>query len=553
METISPSHTTRRRPDAVSVVEPPRDRSRPEVVGRLRAEGKFLFHGPDKCHVKGVTYGPFGADGKEYGPPQTVAADLDRIAAAGFNAVRTYTVPPRSLLDAAAERGVRVMVGLPWEQHVAFLDERRRARDIEARVRAGVRACAGHPAVMSYAVGNEIPAPIVRWYGRRPVERFLARLADATRDEDGEALVTYVNYPSTEYLELPFLDLVCFNVFLESPEPLRAYLPRLHNLAGDRPLVLGEIGLDSRRNGTDRQASLLAREVRAAFGTGCAGAFVFSWSDAWHRGAVPVRDWDFGLVRRDGSAKPALAAVSGAMAEAPFPPGVRWPRISVVVCSLNGSRTIRDCMDALRRLDYPNFEVVVVNDGSTDETARIARTYGFPVITIGNAGLSHARNVGMRASTGEIVAYLDDDAYPDPDWLRHLALSFVGSRHAGVGGPNLAPPGDGAVAEAVAHAPGGPTHVLVTDEEAEHIPGCNMAFRKAALEELGGFDPRFRVAGDDVDLCWRLRDRGWTIGYSPAAVVWHHRRNSIRAYWRQQRGYGRAEALLERKWPERYN
>jgi O-antigen biosynthesis protein len=80
-----------------------------------------------------------------------------------------------------------------------------------------------------------------------------------------------------------------------------------------------------------------------------------------------------------------------------------------------------------------------------------------------------------------------------------------------------------------------------------------MAFRKRALEEVGGFDPQFRVAGDDVDLCWRLQEQGGTLGFSPAAMVWHHRRNSVRAYWSQQKGYGRAEALLERKWPGKYN
>ena len=73
------------------------------------------------------------------------------------------------------------------------------------------------------------------------------------------------------------------------------------------------------------------------------------------------------------------------------------------------------------------------------------------------------------------------------------------------------------------------------------------------LSSIGGFDGQFRVAGDDVDVCWRLQARGWTLGFSPAAVVWHHRRNSVRAYWKQQRGYGRAEAMLERKWPEKYN
>jgi hypothetical protein len=80
-----------------------------------------------------------------------------------------------------------------------------------------------------------------------------------------------------------------------------------------------------------------------------------------------------------------------------------------------------------------------------------------------------------------------------------------------------------------------------------------MAFRKTALEAIGGFDPQFRIAGDDVDVCWRLQQKGWTLGYSPGAMVWHHTRNSIRAYWKQQRNYGKAESFLEKKWPEKYN
>src|SRR5437870_8267576 len=80
-----------------------------------------------------------------------------------------------------------------------------------------------------------------------------------------------------------------------------------------------------------------------------------------------------------------------------------------------------------------------------------------------------------------------------------------------------------------------------------------LAFRKECLAAIGGFDPQFRVAGDDVDVCWRLREFGWTLGFHPAAMVWHRRRNSVRAYWKQQRGYGQAEALLKKKWPEKYN
>jgi len=95
--------------------------------------------------------------------------------------------------------------------------------------------------------------------------------------------------------------------------------------------------------------------------------------------------------------------------------------------------------------------------------------------------------------------------------------------------------------------------VLLSDCEAEHIPGCNMAFRRSWLEVLNGFDPQFRQAGDDVDVCWRTRDRGGKLGFSPAAMVWHHYRRTVRAYWKQQMGYGKAEAMLERKWPEKYN
>jgi beta-galactosidase/beta-glucuronidase len=179
------------------------------------------------------------------------------MAANGVNAVRTYTVPPRWLLDAAQQFGLRVMVGLPWEQHIAFLDEQQRMRLIEERVRAGVRACAGHPAVLCYTIGNEIPSPIARWYGHRRIERFLHRLYRAAKAEDPGGLVTYVNYPSTEYLNLQFLDFMCFNVYLETEETLDAYLARLQNIAGDRPLVMAEIGLDSRRNGEAAQAQTL--------------------------------------------------------------------------------------------------------------------------------------------------------------------------------------------------------------------------------------------------------------------------------------------------------
>ena len=543
-----------------TVQSEPTPADRPKTpVGLVRPAvgGKFLFVGSEKLWVRGATYGTFapGKHGVPYPAPARVDWDFAAMRAAGLNTLRTYTVPPAWMLDAAARHGLRVMIGVPWEQHVTFLDDRRRARAIERRVRAAVRSCAGHQAVLCYAVGNEIPAPIVRWHGRKRVESFLKRLCEGAKEEDPEGLVTYVNYPTTEFLELPFLDLVTFNVYLENRATLEAYLARLHNLAGDRPLVMAEIGLDSLRHGEEAQAAALAWQVRAAFASGCAGAFAFGWTDEWWRGGYEIDDWAFGLTTKEREPKPALASVSRAFAEAPLggEGHEALPRISVVVCTHNGSRTIGETLARLQELDYPDYEIIVVNDGSTDESLRVIQGYGVRLISTENHGLSSARNTGLKAATGEIVAYIDDDAYPDPHWLRYLAHALRTEPWVAVGGPNVVPASDPWMAQCVARAPGGPMHVLISDREAEHIPGCNMAFRKEALEAIGGFDPRYVAAGDDVDVCWQILERGWTIGFHPGAMVWHHRRPSLARYWKQQVGYGKAEALLESKWPLRYN
>ncbi len=527
----------------------------PSPNNRVCMKGKFLCVGQRKFYIKGVTYGTFNPDenGQQFPKRAMVEKDFSLMAKHGFNSVRTYTVPPKYLLDVAFEYDLKVMVGLPWEQHITFLDTAERRRDIIQRVKEGVLSCENHPAVLCYTIGNEIPAPIVRWYGKTKIEKFLKSLYKAVKEADPQGLVTYVNYPTTEYLDLSFLDFDCFNVYLETPEKLSKYISRLHNLSGDRPLVLAEIGLDSLRNGDEKQAEVLKWQIETVFGKGCAGMFVFAWTDEWWRGGSEIEDWNFGLVDRQRKPKPALFTVNNAMDRVPFSDYMQFPSISVIVCSYNGSATIRDTMEGLMKLKYPNFDVIVVNDGSTDNLAEIVRKYPVQLITTTNCGLSSARNTGMYNAKGEILAYIDDDAYPDEHWLHYLAYAYMTSSHGAMGGPNIIPAEDGPLATCVANAPGGPVHVLSTDEIAEHVPGCNLSVRKSVLIEIGGFDPIYRAAGDDVDVCWRIQEAGYTIGFHPSALVWHHRRNSLKAYWKQQQGYGKAEALLEHKWPEKYN
>ena len=267
------------------------------------------------------------------------------------------------------------MVGLPWEQHVTFLDDRAAL----ARSRTGCATGSGRaPAIPRSSATRSATRSRPRscaGTAAAAVERFLERLYCAAKEEDPGGLVTYVNYPSTEYLELPFLDFVTFNVYLESRQPLEAYLARLQNLAGDRPL----------RHGRDRAGQPPPRprragraccdwQVETAFAAGCAGAFVFSLD----RRVAPRRARHRGLGlrpdrRATGDRSPRWHAVRAAFARmppvapAPTGPGSR----SSCAPTTAGARS-RDCLDGLLKLDYPDFEVIVVDDGSTDATAAIA-------------------------------------------------------------------------------------------------------------------------------------------------------------------------------------
>ncbi len=542
---------------AVQAVPDVRQPDTPRSNERVVADGKFLHVGDTRLLIKGVTYGTFAPDaqGYQFPPIARVAEDFRMMASLGINTVRTYTPPKIELLDEAARNGLYVMVGLPWSQHVAFLDDRRLTRLIRREINYQVRELAGHPATLMLALGNEIPPGVVRWHGSLRVERFLRELYLDAKAASPGSLFTYVNFPPTEFLDLSFFDVSAFNVYLHHEPELRAYLARLQHIAGPKPLLLAEAGADSFREGDAGQASITAMHVRAAFEEGACGAIAFAWTDEWWRGGHPVEDWAFGLVDKQRRLKPAAAAVAQAFDQAPFAGEAiaAWPRVSVVVCAYNAADTLEDCLASLDRLTYPDYEVILVNDGSSDGTRDIARAHPHVrVIDVPNAGLSAARNVGLAEATGEIVAYTDADARVDRDWLTFLIQPFLNSDVVGSGGPNVVPQDDSPIAQCIARAPGGPTHVLLDDRIAEHVPGCNMAFRRDALLAIGGFNPIYLRAGDDVDVCWRLQARGWRIGFASAALVWHHHRTSVKAYWRQQVGYGEGETWLMAHHPEKF-
>jgi GT2 family glycosyltransferase len=528
----------------------------------VEADGKFFSVGGERFEFRGVTYGTFAprADGAPFPERERLGQDLASMRAAGFSVVRTYTEPTDDLLEVASKNGLRVLAGVFYPDWRYLLgssrrENRRVARQARHEVQAAARRLAGDPRILGLSLGNEVPADVLRWHGLDLVADTLRELVEIVREEDPSRLVTYANYPTAEYLPLETIDFLMFNVFLERREDFRRYLSKLQHLAGDRPLVLGEVGIPAGEGpeGERHQAEVIDWQLATAVERGVGGTCVFSWTDEWWVGGAPVTGWGFGLTREDRSPRPALEAASRWNHRTVRSLDFNWPSISVIICAHNAAETLDECLRHTCALEYPGLEIVVVDDGSTDATAEIAGRYSrVRLVQIEHGGLSVARNAGLEASTKELVAYLDSDAFPTPEWPYYLALSFDAPDVGGAGGPNVPPEDDSPEAHVVARSPGGPVQVLLSDDRAEHVPGCNMAFWRIVLSEIGGFDPVYTAAGDDVDVCWKVLERDWKIGFHPAALVWHRRRQGLRQYLRQQREYGRSEALVEARHPERF-
>ena len=523
-------------------------------MARLVSQGKYLLDGAQKFYIRGVSYGPFvpNSRGERYPEPDRAAADFALMKRLGANVIRLYVPPPPWMVEEAQKAGLRMMLGIPWPFHMAFLDSADMMREIRDAIRKTVQDTQQFgETIAAYSIGNEVRSDIVRWHGPRAVSNFLAELRDLGKQIDPGALFTYSNYPSAEYLDLSFLDFISFNVYLHREEDFRRYLTHLMGQTGDRPLVLSETGMDTIREGEQHQADLLSWQCRAAFELGLSGFIVFAFTDEWHTGGAEITDWAFGLTSRDRSPKLAFDAVGKVFSESLPPPLATAPKATVIVAAYNAASTLGECLSSIRELNYPDYETIVVDDGSTDATAEIARQSGVSTVRVEHNGLAVARNAGIEAAAGEVVAFIDADARADRDWLYHLIETIKRRDAAAAAGPSFAPDPKSARAAAMAAAPGLPREVRAGDDRLLQLCGCNMAITKTALVRAGGFDPMFTAAGDDVDLSWRLAAADETLAYAPGAVVIHERRATLSAYLRQQRGYGVGEGLLFRKYPLR--
>jgi len=229
------------------------------------------------------------------------------------------------------------------------------------------------------------------------------------------------------------------------------------------------------------------------------------------------------------------------------------PKFSIIIPVIQINDYIHESIRYILSLDYQNFEVLIFPDQKSRET--FPKTRIIPTRKIGPAG---KRNLALKHARGEILAFLDDDAYPKRDWLSWASKNFENSRVAALGGPAITPPSDSILQKTSgaclsAFMISGPARDRYLPGKKRKMiydwPSVNFFIRKKKFEELGGFKTKY-WPGEDTELCLSIIKRGGKIIYDPKVVVCHHRRQNLFAHLKQIGGYGLHRGFFAKKFPE---
>jgi mycofactocin glycosyltransferase len=235
-----------------------------------------------------------------------------------------------------------------------------------------------------------------------------------------------------------------------------------------------------------------------------------------------------------------------------------FPTVTVVIPVKDRAEELQRCLASIARVDYPQelLQVIVVDDGSKDASSTVAREAGALVIPSGGTGRgpAAARNVGARAATGEILAFIDSDCTASTGWLAELLPAFNDAKASAVGGlvDGMCTESGVDRYEAVMSSLslGSRERSGNAGDDTFYLPSCNLLVRRAVFLGIGGFEDTMHV-GEDVDLTWRMRDSGWTIYYLPTGRVYHEHRSTLRSFMSRRFDYGTSEGMLQRLHPHR--
>lgn len=200
---------------------------------------------------------------------------------------------------------------------------------------------------------------------------------------------------------------------------------------------------------------------------------------------------------------------------------------SIVIAARNAESTIGACISSLLSQSLKPLEIIVVDNASTDSTARIASSMGIKVVYEPIIGRSRARNRGIEESKGRFIAFIDADAVADKDWLLFLMDRYKAGDCSGVAGRIRALNSEKLFAKLLE----------LSSEGRQHFGGCNIMYERDVLIDVGMFDEKLKVA-EDVELAWRVIKSGRSIAYEPKAVVYHAYKSRLIDILKQQYEFG---------------
>ncbi|MEK6905234.1 MAG: glycosyltransferase [Nanoarchaeota archaeon] len=233
-------------------------------------------------------------------------------------------------------------------------------------------------------------------------------------------------------------------------------------------------------------------------------------------------------------------------------PKNKLPLISIIISAYNEERTLRQCLDSLLVLEYPNYEIIMVNDASKDNTLAILQEYQkkskeIKIVTyLTNKGVPGARNEGMKAAKGELFVFTDADATFPKEWPLKLIEPFMANQKIGAtGGRDIAPPNQPLIQRCIDYTL---TSFIGTAglrgakvRLAKYaVTGCNFAVRREVVRKVGMHNEKIRWRGEEKEWCQRIREAGYDIIFVPGSCILHYRRISLKSFWTQTYKSGKA-------------
>ncbi|MCU0652563.1 MAG: glycosyltransferase [Candidatus Omnitrophica bacterium] len=232
--------------------------------------------------------------------------------------------------------------------------------------------------------------------------------------------------------------------------------------------------------------------------------------------------------------------------------------VSIIIAVKNWQKNLEDCVGKCLELDYPDFEILILPDKSFIKYIPHNEKTSYKIIPTGPVSPADKRDMALEHAEGEILAFIDDDAYPAKDWLKNAVENFKDANVAAVGGPAITPPEDSfsQVASGIVYSSmivsGNFTYRYLPKKrgEIDDYPSCNLLVRKSVMTELGGFNTEF-WPGEDTKLCLDIvKKLKKKIIYEPTAIVYHHRRPLFSAHLDQISSYALHRGYFVKRYPE---